>query len=291
MLQGRTVCGLVCLLGIAHAQIPDVRVRVDVGLTARALNNARFTTRLYDPFGRPSIVALSLYLEPGFRFYVGQRLEGIPGGPQNLLDEAYLENEGDWRIGRQYLPFGTGKLIAESANAVRADTNLIFEGLPVSFAAFDNGKGYAQGYNVRIGAANLGASAAFGNSIGASGTSLGVVRYPGDAPGRGRGWRVAVGAHAQRRLGRFDGSLEAVLLRNGETALDDDLSVLDFSLGYRLLRRYTVVAGYSRAFEPHQNFYRLTGVIPIEQRVSLEPLVRFRNGGFYDLALTVRVRF
>ncbi|RYG32945.1 hypothetical protein EON81_19445, partial [bacterium] len=175
MVHGRTALGLLFLVGIAHAQIPDVRVKVDLGLTTRITDQGRTTFRFFDPLGRPSIVGLSLYLEPGFRFYLGQRIQTIPGGPNDTVDELYLEDEGNWRIGRQYLPFGTGKLLAENANAIRADSNLIFEGLPLSFAAFDNGRGYAQGYVVRIGASNLGLSAALGDRIGASGTSIGVV--------------------------------------------------------------------------------------------------------------------
>lgn len=291
MVHGRAVFGLLCLVGIAHAQVPDVRVRGDIGLTFRFIDRARFTTRFYDPLGRPSVLGLSLYLEPGFRLVIGQRLERIPGTPSDPLDEVYVEDEGNWRVGRQYIPFGTGRLISESANALRADTNLIFEGVPIAFAAFDNGKGYAQGYAVRVGGPNLGASVAYGDSIGASGTSLGVVRYPGDAPGRGRGWDLALGANISRRIGRFDTVAETVFLRNGQTALDGDLSVLDVSLGYRLLNRYNVLFGYSRAFERQQDFYRLSGTLPLEQRVSLEPLLRFRNGGFYDFAVTLRIRF
>src|SRR5688572_31745900 len=89
--------------------------------------------RWYDPLGKHSTVGLSMILEPGFRVVVTEKLQRMPTD-NDQLDEYYIEDEGNWRVGKQYLPFGRQTLLHESVQGGRVDTNLIIEGLPISFA-------------------------------------------------------------------------------------------------------------------------------------------------------------
>ena len=104
----------------ALAQIPDVTIKVDAGLTYRSVRNGETTLRWYDGFGKHSTVGLLFWLEPGWRVYVSERLQRIEGdGDNEQLDEYYVEDPGIWRLGKQYLPFGRGLLLRESARAAR----------------------------------------------------------------------------------------------------------------------------------------------------------------------------
>lgn len=286
-----TVIGL-ALAGNALAQAPDVRFKLDLSLTERIEQRGRNKLRLYDPMGRPGTVSLTFFLEPGLRAFASQRLERIKGGPSNeFLDEAYVEDEGIWRVGKQYLPFGFSRLFAESVPALRADSNLIFEGVAISLAACDAGRGYQQGYVVRIGSESLNGSVAVGRNFGISGTSLSAVRRPEDAPGVGRGYRRALGVEAARRTGKVSLRLAAVALAGPEAAVDRERNIYDLSLEWKDSPKRSFSVGFSQIPQESQQWLRLAAAFQVGTKVTLEPMLRNRNGGFYDFNLTLRYRF
>lgn len=282
------------VLGVAAsatAQVPDVRVRVDAALTYRGEGEGPTSLRLYNTQGRYSTVGLTFFLETGFRAYVSQRLERISGDVDNdLLDEYYLEDEGIWRVGKQYLPFGSGQILRESVVAARGETNLIFEGLPVTVAVFDMGRGRQRGYVGRLGS-RIGASLAIGHHIGIAGTSLTQIRFPEDAPGRGRGYRLAYGIDGYKVLGTVTLRGEALALRDGETNLDTDISLIDLSATYAPNRRQAITLGFTRGGSGFGDVVRLGASAALDDKVSIEPLVRFRSDHLFDLSVSMRFRF
>lgn len=169
--------GAVLLLGAltepAYAQIPDVRFQLNAIGSFAATDPGSSNFRFYSVFGRPSVASLRFTLETGFTGFISQKLERIPrDGDPDQLDQAYLEDAGIWRVGKQVLPFGTTEILRETAIGARADTSLIFEGLPVAAVICDAGPGRQRGFVGRIGTRSYGFSLAVGHHFGIDGTSL-----------------------------------------------------------------------------------------------------------------------
>lgn len=121
------------------AQSPDVAVRVDANINYIVSTGASNRARWFDATGRHSVVGLGITLEPGYYILLTERMQRIKDDPDRQnLDEAYIEDPGLWRVGRQYLPFGSGRIFRESAFALRGNIDVI-KGAPVSVAACDNG--------------------------------------------------------------------------------------------------------------------------------------------------------
>lgn len=278
------------LAAVASAQNPDVLIRLDVHLAYRSEKGGGTSLRGYDLLGRHSIVKLNFTLEPGFQVYVAQRFQRIPGdGDNETLDEYYVEDPGIWRLGKQYLPFGSGELFRESARAARGDTNLVFENLPISIAAVDAGQGRPSGIIGRVGS-RFGLSAAVGKHFGVTGTNLTVVRRPENPAGAGRGYRQVFGADVSRSFGPTTVRAEAIALRRGHRKEDRDDDIFDLSATYRRRTTDYLQVGVSRSTAQDANYIRFVGAATIYPNVMLEPIVRFRNGGFYDFGLTLKVR-
>lgn len=270
---------------LSAAQAPDVRARIDLSLSVDYRQPDHTRLRLYDPLGRPSVVALTLGLETGYNVVVAERLQRLPGDADgDIFDEAYIEDPGIWRVGKQYVPFGAGRLLRESGLAARIDSNLIAENAPVSVAYFQNGKGRQNGAVLRVGR-NVGASVAVGDHFGISGTSLGVARRPEEAPGRGRGWRQVYGLDASRRVAKFALSAEFATFVGGP---DRDLSVADLEANYLSDNYRAIGLGYT--FATGGDLLRLFGRVHAARNLDVEPLVRWRAHGLYDAAVTLRVR-
>lgn len=286
----RTALLFACLLSpvLSFAQTPDVRAHLDLALTLDYRDNAEKSARLYDPLGHPSIVSINALLESGYDLVVSERLQRLPHDADgDIFDEAYAEDPGLYRVGKQYLPFGTGRLLHESVLAARIDSDLIAENLPVALAACNQGSGRENGALLRVGR-SVGASFAYGEHFGLSGTSLGVVRRPDDAPGRGGGWKQALGFDAARRFGKFAVSGEFGAFNGGP---DRDLSVFDVQGTCAIDKDHAAGIGYSHAEGGiHADFLRLFGRIHTARNLDLEPLVRLRNAGLYDAAVTLRLR-
>lgn len=275
----------------AFAQTPDVSVKGDIFLHYRTTENGPNTVRWYDSMGHHSIAALEFHLEPGFRVYVAERFERIPhDGDNEQLDEYYVEDPGIWRLGKQYLPFGRQGILRESARAARGDTNLLFERFPVSLAICDNGQNRTRGVVGRFGSV-IGVSFAFGNNFGIQSTSLDVVRRPEDAPGIGRGYRTAFGVDFARHYKIYTLQAEAVALRRGQTVDDPNTEICDLALTLQPSKYAALTAAWSRDWGRSVNFLRLQGKFLVTRSVWVEPIVRFRDGDFFELGASLRVKF
>ncbi len=292
--MGKFVLAVALLVGagrLAHGQVPDVRIKLDATVSYSSVAHGVNSFRLYNPLGRLSTAGLVFFLEPGLRAYISEKLDRPSAdADKSLLDEYYIEDEGIWRLGKQYLPFGSGQILRESVQAARGDTNLIVEGLPVSVAYCDSGRGLQRGIVGRIGSW-LGASFAIGRHFGINSTALDLVRRPEDAPGEGRGYGQAFGADITRHSGIFTTRGEFVMLREGATNLDPDMRIYDVSLTSDPSRYQSVTAGWTLRAPDRAEFLRVMGSFFVYTGVRVEPMVRYRDGKFYDLTLSVRLKF
>ena len=274
---------------IACAQVPDVQVKADLGPTFRNEVNGGSDGHWYDPFGHHSTIALQFGLEPGFRGYVSQKIERIRNdGDNSQIDESYVEDQGVWRAGKQYLPFGLQRIFRESVVAIRSDTDLFLKVLPMSISACDGGHGRQRGIVGRVGR-NIGVSFAVGQHFGIAGTSLTEVRLPTESPGIGEGYDRVFGADVSKDFGVFHCSGEYVLLRGGEHNAPDR-EVLDLAATLQPAISRSVTFGYSVGTKPGITSMRLQGSFLIQPNLWLEPFIRTRNGRVFDSGVTLRVR-
>jgi hypothetical protein len=282
---------LVAMAACAAAQSPDVVIRMDLLPTYRSENRHGSSFHFYDAMGRPSTAGLSLILEPGFRLTVTERLQPIEDdADEDQIDEYYLEDEGVWRLGKQYLPFARNGLLRESALAARADTNLVLEGLPIALAACDGGAGRPRGVIGRLGT-RIGVSLAIGQNFGVSSGSFTAVRRPEEGPGRGRGYGQLLGLDAWRRIGSFIFSAEWIAMLNPSSELDEDRNVADIVVTYELAKDRWYKVAWSRDSLQTPSFFRAEGSIPIQHGAWLQPIVKVRGSHVTDVAVTVRVKF
>jgi len=220
-----------------------------------------------------------------------KKLQPLPGDSvSDPFDEYYFEDEGIWRVGKQYLPFGSGKILHESALAVRGDTNLLLENVPVAVALCNSGDGWESGVTGRIGSM-VGVSFAVGRHFGIAATSLDDVRRPEDAPGQTRGWKQAIGIDGSHRFNRWTIRGEAINFQQGETARDANLTVFEVAASTEPVRGITTALTVSREVPNRVDFYRLSATVLIVKRVTFEPMIRFKDGALYDLVAQVRIRF
>ncbi len=282
------LCGLAAT---SSAQIPDVRVKFDLTFSLRTEKGQPGLLTAYNVLGRHSTVGLIFFLEPGFRGYVSQKLQKFSGEvDEEPLEEYYIEDEGIWRLGKQFIPFGSGLILRESVLAARADTNLVLEHFPISLAAFDAGTGRQRGLSGRIGT-QYGLSVASGRHIGIASTALTYLRRPEDAPGVGRGWKFAIGADYTRRFSQFIFKAEGIAFRRGETARDGDLDLADASVMWQKNRAQSILFGWTRILPSGGDVFRLSGSFRMSNTTQLEPILRYRNQRLFDAAIEVRVRF
>lgn len=276
---------------MASAQNPDVRFLVDTTLAYRTIHKGSQTIKFYSPTGRFSTASLTFTLEPGLRVYFSQRLARIKGDADDeIFDEYYIEDERLWRLGKQVLPFGSGRLIRESVLGARGDTNLIIEGLPVSLVAFDSGADKPRGFLAQVGS-HLKLSVAIGRHIAQSASSLALVRAPEDSLGKGSGFERAFGISGDRTLGkwRFDGEL--VHLQRPETVRDTAGTITDFLVEYRPRLKEVWGLGRSEYATAGVTIYRVQASIPTINRSAIEPMIRFKDKRIYDMSVSLRVKF
>lgn len=276
---------------LAGAQTPDLVIRTDLRYTITTKDDGGSQARWYDPMGRHSIVGLQLLLEPGYRALVTQRLQKIDNDPdRDLVDEAYVEDPGLWRVGKQYLPFGAKVLIRESAPAFRGDTRLVFDNLPVQFAVCDGGSGLTRGVAGRIGG-RLGVSFAVGDHFGVAGTNLAPVRRPEEAPGRGEGYRVVAGIDYKQRVGPATVEAEVIALRrpNRPTSPRDEISDLRATFS-GLDDRLRLTSAWARSWRAQRDVYRIEGEMLLQKDLWLTGFVRIDQGRVRDLSVGARVK-
>ncbi len=281
----------VCLSAAGLAQTPNITVGIDwrPTLIGERGGNTRF--RWYDALGRPSLLLLGLDLELGWRIKIAERLQKVRNeSEQELLDEAYLEDPGVWRVGKQVLPFGRG-ILRETVYAARLNTHLVIDQLPISIAIADAGKRRQRGFTARIGS-RLGLSLAIGNHFGIASGSLTCIRLPEDSLGAGRGYRQVIGLDYLEGVGAWQYGCEFIWLRQPDTTLDREESVSDLRVSYRdPLGRFRLLGGWARAWQGRADFYRIEGEIPLDKNLWLVPILKFDRGDWRGLSVTARVRF
>lgn len=275
---------------MALAQTPDVMVRLDVRPTLRTQLGGANALRWYDVMGHHSTVGVYLILEPGLRALVSERLQRIPNdGDSSQIDEYWIEDEGLWRVGKQYIPFGRGMIVRESVEGARADSNLLFEGFLVSGAVFDAGKNRQRGAVVRL-QGPIGLSVAVGRNLGISGSTLAVVRDPEKAAGARGGYRSIVGMDFVKRSGIWRFQAEVAAFTGGERKADREREVSDLLITAEPNPNRLYGVGWSRAWDEKNDTFRIQAQIPLQKSVWAEPIVRYRGGVLRDFAFTLRVK-
>lgn len=279
------------LVAAARAQVPDVSIKLEMFPTYLSLSSGHTTTRLYDSLGRLSTVALQFQTELGVRIYVAEKLQIIPGGgDDDNLDQYYAETAENWRVGKQYLPFGQNGLVREDAVAVRSYLTMPLLNVPFQVAGCDNGSGKQRGVIGRIGD-NYGLSFAIGEHFGIDGTSFAYLRPPTQAAGAGHGFHAILGLDYGSGTGPWYLVGELVALRGPESATDAEDELSDVALRFKPSRWHDYEVGWSHAVEAHVDVFRVRGSIRVNKQVTVDPMVRFRDGTFYDLTVSLHVKF
>lgn len=284
---------LVGVTTLSWSQTPDFSLRIDLRLHYTTESGGGAKLRWYDPMGRHSVVGFGLNLEPGYYLLVTERLQKVAGDiDREQIDEAYVEDPGRWRLGRQYLPFGDRTILREAALAARFDQDFTRNRIPVTVAAFDNGKNLLRGVLVRVGSPDVGLSASVGEHLGAASTSLGPFRSPESSPGPGRGYRVAGGAHISRPWGPARVTGEYVGFRRPHDLAQDrseDLTDLRFTYTTPDGLAQTTI-GWARVWRERNDFYRVEGQLKLTKNLDLRSFVRFNRGEWKDFSIGIRVR-
>lgn len=271
---------------VALGQAPDVRIKGDVSFSY--INNDGASLRTISPLFRYSTISLSTLSPLGFNILLSQRFSFLQDDADNeFFDEYYVEDSGSWRIGKQYLPFGGGQILRETALAARVDSNLIFEGLPLSLALVDAGKERQAGLIGRLGGRGYGFSAALGDHWGINGSALALFQTLGPGLGRGNGFQQAFGFDWNQRSGRLTTRYESVALRQSNVD-GDDLNLTDLSFTYDLGGRNSVLFGIS---DGRERWTRFGGTYNAKHGVTVEALTRALNGRIVESSVTLRVRF
>lgn len=273
------------------AQNPDLVVNIDGRMQFLTGSTGPTFVRFYDNLGRYSTASVTFFTEVGFQGFVSQKFARIPNDPdRDLLDEYYIEDEGIWRVGKQYLPFGSGHFLRESVLAIRGDTQLVLEGVPIAVAVCDNGSRRQRGIIGRIGS-RLGLSFAVGSHFGINGTAFTLVRRPEDSPGVGRGYRTALGVDYSKNAGsaiQIGG--EMILVFNGNTVGDRDNMMFDLNATLKADPKRQITAGWTRDNGQHADFYRLMGTFFVSRNLLVEPIVRYKGPALFDLGITMHFK-
>jgi len=276
----------------AVAQIPDVAPFIELHPAWQVRSTKKSLFNWYDPTGRYSLVGVRMILESGYRVYVAQRLQKVDtSGDPDTVDEYYIESRGHWRIGKQYLPFGRRDIFRTTALAARLDTNLLLDQAPLAITVCDNGSGRTRGVVGRVGGV-VGISAAIGNHFGIQATDMAQFRNLEDAPGIGRGYRLALGIDTLISAGSAQLTADWVSFRRGETSLDGNKDVSDLRLRFHIPdTNYRAVMAWSRDWTDRRDFLITEIEIKGNEHITYIPMIRFDGLGFRDFAFTAVMRF
>lgn len=277
---------------LVQAQSPDVAPFVELRPTWQIRSTKKSLFHWYDLSGRFSLVGFRMILENGLRVYGAQRFEKVDNsGDPDTMDEYYIENRGNWRVGKQYLPFGRREILRSTVLAARLDTHLLLDQAPISVALFDAGSGRTRGIMARIGGV-VGISAASGNHLGIQATDFAHFQDLEQATGIERGHRLAFGADTQISFGGTQLTAEWVSLRRGETALDKDRDLSDVRMRLRLPETgYVAVLSWSRDWTSREDTNAIELNLQADEHFSYVPFVRFDGLAFRDFGLSAVVRF
>lgn len=290
-MRATTILVALAAAGSCIAQIPDLIVTVDARPTFRIGDTKDIQLRWFDLDGRPSVVGFKALLQDGNRLVVTQRLARYPGnGDNDPLDEYYLEAPGDWRLGKQVLPFGQKTLYREAAVAARARTHLVFDAVPIDIAACDSGAGRPRGVIGRIGE-NTGLSFAFGNNFAVSDSAFAAIREDLHGAGANRGYQFLLGFDTVYFTYPVTVEFEAMALRQGETPADSDEEYADLRVWYAIPESSARLGfAYGHRFADRLDSFRFQGEFPIADQVLIMPFVRLGSPGLRQIGTTVRFR-
>lgn len=275
----------------AFGQAPDYAIKANLSLVSLAELGGKTRIRWVDARGNYSTVGVSLNLEPGYYVLVTERLQRFDKDcDPSQIDEAFIEDPGLWRIGKQYLPFGARNLIRESALGARYDMKLPIVRLPLRIAAFDNGNQHLQGAMARLGS-QIGVSLFIGNNLAAAGTSLGTIRDIESAPGKGRGYRVGLGADYLTTIGKLEFHAEALILRRPNHPGDRSEDFTDLSLEYRApAGPVRTRVGWTRSWRQRDDYFYVQNEVQMTKFVSLVGFIRFNGSDFRVLSLGIHFK-
>lgn len=285
--------GLVAALlatSATFAQSPNVTFGLDLNSEVELLPNGKVRLRFHDENGNYSRVRFGASFDNGLSVRVFQKIERIDGDADaSTLDEAYVERPGDWRAGKQYLPFGTGRIVKESALAAKIDMEILFADMPISLAFADAGSDRQRGFCARFGD-NIGFSIAQGQRFGINASSFTQIRSAEHSPGKKRGYDSIIGADATKQTGGWTMSAEWVRLREGETAQDNDEDLLNGLVSYQFPYGPLVQIEATAQFNNRRLHYGFSAEVPISSNAFLSPSVRFLDGEGWHCSATLRVR-
>lgn len=280
------------LAAFGFAQTPDVIIAVDARPTFLGGDGRNAFLRWFDAYANPSTVGFKFRLDNGNRIAVTQRLarQGGSGDPDST-EEFSIESPGEWKLGKQTLPFGQRKLLRETALAIRLQTNLVFEEAPLDFALVDAGEGRPQGVIGRIGD-NNGVSFAFGEHFAIQDTAFTILRRDPAGIGKGRGYKTILGADAVLFKYPLTAEAEVITLREGHTAQDLDQTISDVRVSYQFPNgRDMVTLAWARQWHHGVvDSFRLDAEFVLVKQVVLMPHIRIGSRGLNQFGTTVRVR-
>lgn len=272
------------------AQTPDVLVKMDLHLSFIGGVGRETVFRSYNLTGWPSTIGLNFTLEPGFNAVVTQRLQKIStDADQEQLDESYIEDPGYWRAGKQYLPFGAGRLVRDSVSAGSLQIRVGGDQVPAIFAACQGLKGLPKGVVGRIGG-KFGVSFGFGEHFGVTATSLANVRPLSEAPKRGEGWGRIVGLDLTTRREDWTASFEVANFSKGSASGVADVTVSDLVFTLSPKPDRSLSFGWGKAWETGDDVFRIEFKTPLATSVWMEPALRMRNGRILDAAMVIHVK-
>ncbi|MBS1717141.1 MAG: hypothetical protein JSS72_05360 [Armatimonadetes bacterium] len=281
---------LLATSALGTAQIPDIRIKTDIRYSFRFDADRSTGQAWYDSLSRHSLIGFDLNLEPGLHAFVSERVQKIPhDGDPDGIDEAFVEDTGDWRLGKQVLPFGRG-LIRESCFAARSDTFLFLQQLPLKVAACDDATGRPRGIIGRIGSRQVGVNFAEGDNFGVAAETLAIFRKP-ELTATPIGYHRLVGADAGWVKGRTRLDLEYVGLRQPQSSEQQAEDVAQVAISYVPKNRFLVKAAFAQRFSDNVNMLALEGEIPGNFGASGVGVLRYRQGKFFDACLELRVRY
>jgi len=232
-----------------------------------------------------------LTLDNGLYVLVTQRLQRVPGGADpDTLDQAYVEEPGIWRAGRQVLPIGGGFLFREYALAARVDLPGDRVAIPITLAVCANGDRRQRGIIGRIGR-EIGLTVVAGRNFGINPSSLATLRDLEAAPGADGGWRWIIAGDISRQFGPLIVQGEFALLRQpeGSTKTAGEVSDLRASLN-SFEGQVVTTLGWSRDWRTQHDAYRFETETLVSRSVTIRSFVRIDGGAWRDITMGVRIR-
>lgn len=279
------------MAALSSAQAPETIIAVDMRPTFLLGDGRNAWLRWYDAYAFPSTVGIKGRFSDGQRFALTQRLsKQLSSGDPDQIDEFYLENPGEWKLGKQALPFGQRVLYRETAPALRLNTNLLIEGARVDFAVLDAGSGRPMGVIGRIGG-NSGLSFAFGEHFAIQDTAFAIVRQDVAGLGRGNGYQSMFGADTTIFAYPFTFEGEGIALRQGHTPSDREMDITDIRATYQLPNgRDRLRASWAHEWRDKVDSFRLDGEFVLTNQVVIMPHIRFGSRGLGQYGTTLRFR-